>query len=217
KATDNAGASTLSAPVGITVDAAVSGATVTLQDGLGGYGGTRDTYLDSYNANYAWGSATQLLEYGGNYGDLVRFAVFASEGGPVPNGATITSAVLSLYKESAYDQVYELRRVLKDWAEGQATWNKADGLTPWAVAGAKGLGSDIDTVVAATASVGWNPGWANFDVTSSVAAMSGGQANYGWAFRATSGTSALKRFTAREGSIPGNRPKLVIQYIDTDP
>jgi hypothetical protein len=50
-----------------------------------------------------------------------------------------------------------------------------------------------------------------------VAAMSGGQANYGWAFRATSGTSALKRFTAREGSIPGNRPKLVIQYIDTDP
>jgi len=215
KATDNAGASTTSAAVNIVVDAAVGSGSVTLQDGAGGYGGTRDTYLDSYNVNHVWGNATQALDYGGRYADLVRFAVFVSEGGPVPDGATITSARLSLYKESSYDQAYQLRRVLKDWAEGQATWNKADGLTPWAVAGANGEGSDIDTAVAATASVGWNPGWVSFDVTSSVAAMSAGLPNYGWKLKPVSGTSALKRFTAREGSNPDRRPTLVVSYVTT--
>jgi hypothetical protein len=212
RATDNAGASTLSAPVNVTVDPPVGSGTVTLQDGAGGYAGTRDTYLDSYNVNHVWGSATQILEYGGNYGALVRFAVFVSEGGPVPDGATITSATLSLYKQTAYDQAYELRRVLKDWAEGQATWNKADGLTPWAVAGAKGLGSDIDTAVAATASVGWNPGWVDFDVTSSVAAMSAGLPNYGWKMQGTGGTLALKRFTAREAADFSHRPVLAVSF-----
>jgi hypothetical protein len=212
RATDNAGASTLSAPVNVTVDPPVGSGTVTLQDGAGGYAGTRDTYLDSYNVNHVWGSATQILEYGGNYGALVRFAVFVSEGGPVPDGATITSATLSLYKQTAYDQAYELRRVLKDWAEGQATWNKADGLTPWAVAGAKGLGSDIDTAVSATASVGWNPGWVDFDVTSSVAAMSAGLPNYGWKMQGTGGTLALKRFTAREAADFSHRPVLAVSF-----
>jgi hypothetical protein len=203
--------------VNIVVDAAVGSGSVTLQDGAGGYGGTRDTYLDSYNVNHVWGNGTQMLDFGGTYGDLLRFAVFVSEGGPVPDGATITSATLSVYKQTAYDQAYELRRVLKDWAEGQATWNKADGLTPWAVPGAKGMGSDIDTAVAATASVGWNPGWVNFDVTSSVAAMSAGLSNFGWKMQGKSGTSALKRFTAREGSNPDQRPKLVIQYVSASP
>ncbi|MEO6929208.1 MAG: Ig-like domain-containing protein, partial [Casimicrobiaceae bacterium] len=190
QATDNGGASTTSAGVSITVDPAAGSGTVTLQDVSGGYGGTRDTYLDSYNPGYAWGTANQMLEYGNNYADLVRFAVFVSEGGPVPNGATITSATLSLYKQGAYDQSYQLRRVLKDWVEVEATWNKARASTPWAVAGANGVGSDIATGIEATGSVGWNPGWLNFDVTAGLSAMSTGTANYGWKLQPVSGTLA---------------------------
>jgi hypothetical protein len=69
--------------------------------------------------------------------------------------------------------------------------------------------------VAATASVGWNPGWVNFDVTSSVAAMSAGLANYGWRLKPVSGTSALKRYSARESGDASHRPKLAISYVAT--
>jgi len=212
KATDNGGASTTSAGVSITVDAAAGSGTVTLQDASGGYSGTRDVYLDWFNPGYAWGQANRMLEYGTAYADLVRFAVFVSEGGPVPDGATITSATLSLYKQSAYDQSYQLRRVLRDWVEGQATWNSARTGTPWAVAGASGVGSDIGAGVEATASIGWDPGWVNFDVTAGVSAMSTGVANYGWKLQPVSGTSALKTFTSREGATPSQRPKLVVSY-----
>jgi hypothetical protein len=217
KVTDNAGASTTSAPVTVTVDAAAGSGTVSLQDAAGGYGGTRDTYLDSYNKGTAWGHATQMLEYGGSYTDLVRFAVFASEGGPVPDGSTIVSATLSLYKQSSYDQKYQLRQVLKDWVEGEATWNQARAGVAWATAGAKGVGSDISTAVSATGSVGWNPGWVTFDVTADVAGMSAGAANNGWKLEAVSGTQGLKSFTSREGTATGNRPALVVVYTSGQP
>jgi hypothetical protein len=217
KALDNAGASTVSAVVTVTVDAAAGSGTVSLQDATGSYSGTRDTYLDSYNKGTSWGRAAQMLEYGGSYTDLVRFAVFASEGGPVPDGSTIVSATLSLYKQSSYDQKYQLRQLLKDWVEGEATWNQSRAGVAWATAGAKGVGSDISTAVSATGSVGWNPGWVAFDVTADVAGMSAGAANDGWKLEAVSGAQGLKSFTAREGTTTGNRPKLVVVYTAAQP
>ena len=101
-AVDNGGAITTSSPVSLTV---TTGATVTLQDGVSGYAGTRDTFLSSSNINGNYGTAQSLLE-GNGYTYLFRFAIFQSEGGPVPNGATIVSATLSLYKSSAYDYTY---------------------------------------------------------------------------------------------------------------
>ncbi len=56
-----------------------------------------------------------------NYTPLIRFAVFQSEGGPVPNGATIQSATLQLYKQY-YDDTVRLNALLKPWVENQATW-----------------------------------------------------------------------------------------------
>jgi hypothetical protein len=47
--------------------------------------------------------------------------------------------------------------------------------------------------------------------------MSAGLSNFGWKMQGKSGTSALKRFTAREGSNPDQRPKLVIQYVSASP
>jgi hypothetical protein len=47
--------------------------------------------------------------------------------------------------------------------------------------------------------------------------MSAGLPNYGWRLKPVSGTSALKRFTAREGSSPDQRPRLVIQYVSPGP
>jgi len=209
-ATDNVGA-TATASVSITVVTAGSGGTVTFQDGLNGYTGTRDTYLSGWSVNENNANATTLYSSGA-YTDLVRFAVFASEGGPVPNGATITSAQLSLYKTSSYDYVFQARRMLKDWVEGEATWNRPRIGATWTVAGAGGSGTDYASVVDATAAVGFAPGWLAFDVTTGVQAMSSGQVNYGWRLLGVSGNSNEKQFASSEYATQSLRPKLTISY-----
>jgi hypothetical protein len=210
-AVDNAGASTTSSPATLTVTAS-GGATVTLQDGLNGYAGTRDAYLSSWYPTSNLGTATELLE-SGNYADLVRFAIFQSEGGPVPNGATIVSATLSLYKSTYYDYTYQVSRMLRDWSESQVTWNSWRSGQPWSAAGAMGSGTDYASVADATAVAGWAPQWVTANVTTGVQAMAAGQPNNGWRLLRVSGNGNDKKFWSREYNGDQTlRPKLVVQY-----
>jgi hypothetical protein len=214
-AVDNLGAATTSASVTVTVTSATGSATVTLQDGLGGYSGTRDTYLYEFHSNINFGSKTFLEDKAttSRFRSMVRFAVFASEGGPVPDGATIVSATLSLYKFSSYDYIYRLRPLLTNWVETQATWQLSRTGVPWGAAGATGVGTDLATTYDAQASAVWNPGWVAFDVTNGIKAMATGRTNYGWLLEPVSGNSNLKEFQSREYTKdPTLRPKLVITY-----
>jgi hypothetical protein len=93
-----------------------------LQDGLDGYSGTQDTHLYYTDHWLNFGSATGKE----NYSILVRYAIFQSEGGPIPNGANIKSAILSLYKYLPYYHTFQANRLLKDWREMEASWDKAN-------------------------------------------------------------------------------------------
>ena len=212
-ATDNQGASTNSAAVTINVTSNVGSGTVTLQDGQDGYGGTRDNYLSAWDKNENNGAKGYLYDSGA-YVDLVKFAIFQSEGGPIPDGATITSAQLSLYKVSDYNYSYEARRMLVDWVEGEATWNRPRLGAGWSVAGAGGVGTDYAAEVDATASVGFAPGWLAFDVTTGVQTMSSGTPNRGWRLKGISGNNNEKRFASREYATQAQRPKLVVSYVN---
>ncbi len=215
---DNSGAQTVSEPVAITISggSAPGGATVLLQQGANDYTLTADTYLSTYHRTTKFGSATMLQDTASNYSGLVRFAIFQSEGGPVPNGATIQSAKLSLYKYTSYDVTYDLLRILPDWNEGAATWNQRLASTPWSSGGANGAGGDIAAAADATASVGWAPGWIEFDVTAAVQQMSSGLAggNFGWRLKAVAGNIGnTKRFySSNYAADPDLRPKLLITY-----
>ena len=215
-ATDDQGASTTSAVVSITVAPASGGAgTITLQRGAGP-SVVSDTYLSTYHKTLSFGANTILLDKLSDYPSLMRFAIFQSEGGPIPNGTNIKSATLSLYKYSSYDMVFAVHRLRLDWSESSATWNLRQSGLPWTTAGANGLGTDIALTPDAMAATDFNPGWINFDVTSSVQEMSLAPtlANYGWRLKGVSGsTTALKKFYASEfAGTPSLRPKLVITY-----
>lgn len=215
-ATDDRGASATSAVVSLSVSPASGGAgPVTLQRGAGPYA-VADTYLSAYHTTLNFGASSNVQDQYSNYSSLMRFAIFQSEGGPVPNGANISSATLSLYKYSSYNMVYAVHRVLLDWSESGATWTQRSPGLGWSTLGANGLGSDIAATPDASAATDFNPGWINFDVTASVQAMSQAPtpANYGWRLKGVSGyTSALKKFYASEFiSTPSLRPKLVITY-----
>ena len=161
-AVDNVGGMKASVPVGITVSAQLT--TATLQRGLNAYAGVTDTFLNAYDPVRPYGASSQLLLDPANYTPLVRFAIFQSEGGPVPNRAVIQSATLELYKQF-YDDPLRLNALLKPWVEGQATWTESQTGTAWSASGAAGAGTDYDVAADALVSGDWNPGWVAFDVT----------------------------------------------------
>lgn len=217
RAVDNAGATTSTAAVPITVTSSGTGtpATITLQRGLNGYSGAADTTLSSFSfqttTNY--GTRASLTEYLKGYTNLIRFAVFQSEGGPVPNGATIQSARLEIYKE-VYNYTYRLHPLLKPWEELQATWINARSGSAWASPGASGAGTDYSTTPDAQITVSWDAGWMNFDVTAAAQAMSAGRPNFGWRLVGVSGyDGSIRYFRSSDHATASFRPKMTITYV----
>jgi hypothetical protein len=213
-ATDDRGGQATSAPVSVSVVAPGAVTTVTLQRGTPG-AAVSDLYLSSYHKTDNFGAIYELIDQQSLYTPMVRFAIFQSEGGPIPNTARITSAVLSVYKYSEYQATYGVHRVLQDWSETSATWAQRLPGVAWKTAGANGAGFDYTAVADASLSVGYDPGWLDFNVTNAVNAMKSQQpsANFGWRLKATSGVGSLKRFyTSDFAASPALRPKLVVTY-----
>lgn len=203
--------------------------TVTLQNGTNGYAGTTDDWiLYSSGANVNQGTISDLdIRNTNTDRTLIRFAIFASEGGPVPNGVTITSATLSLYKYNGPDAVIQATRLLRNWTETGVTWNTTGTGTPWTVPGAGGVGTDVvssadgqGSIADATANnctAAPYPAacWLNIDVTSGVQAFSTGTANDGWLLTQVSSSAIdqYKDFNSKDNNnFPALRPKLTITY-----
>jgi len=211
---DNQSASQISSVVNIQVVQA-NGGTVVLQDGLNGYAGTRDTSLAGNAKDVNYGSNPSLIDLYIYYANMVRFAIFNREGGPVPDNAVITSASLELYKSSSYSLTLSAYRMLCDWQEKQATWNSCRTGVPWATGGAFGVGTDYVATADGSGLAAWDPGWVKINVTQGLGAMQAGAPNYGWRLRRSSGDDInIKYYYAREYINSATlRPKLTVNYV----
>ena len=209
-AVDNAGGMTQSSPISVTVSAPLTARV--LQRGLNGYTGVEDTYLDAYQPSAATGSADPLYVDADHYVPLVRFAIFQSEGGPVPDGAVLQSATLSLYKQY-YPATFELNAMISDWDEQQATWNQRSSGIPWASPGAGAPGVDYVAAGDATVDAPFDPGWLDFDVTDRVQQWSNGSPNHGWRITQVDTGAGSKTFYSSEHAADATlRPKLTLVY-----
>jgi PKD repeat protein len=205
-------------------------ATLVLQQGLNGYTGTSDSKIAAAKPTTNVGAdSVNALIVDTSTALLVRFAIFQSEGGPLPNNASIVSATLSHYKTSGPDAVFKANRVLKNWTELGVTWTLTGTGASWSTAGvfsgdilstADGQGSlvllpntacDVDT--------GWSDScWLNIDVTAGVQAFQAGTPNFGWKLSfvsTTSDPSIPKDLYAKEITCCNRevrRPKLTISY-----
>ena len=211
-ATDNTNMTAVSAATQFNVTPPGAGDLIVLQDGLDGYSGTTDTYLDGFHTTFPKGSLGVLNSIANQFNPLVRFAIFDNEGGPVPEGAIITYAALALYKSSYYDYTYRAHPALIDWVENEATWIEAADGIPWHAPGAAGVDSDYAATSSPGAPTGWDPEWVVLDVTDAVDSMSlGEQSNYGWQLLGT-GVNYHKIFRSSEYSAdPALRPKLILE------
>jgi len=217
RVTDMGGLSTLSPSVSVQVVPASGGGTtlsVVLQQGLDGYTGARDATVYRYWPTTKLGTRESLTEQSGDYVPLVRFAVFAREGGPVPDNATIVSAQLQLYKSNVYAATFSATRLLCDWDETNVNWVQCRNGLNWTSAGALSVGADLVSAPDATAAVPWGAGWLSLDVTSGLQVVQAGAPNHGWRLRRTAGDSINeKTFRSREYSAnAAQRPKLSITY-----
>ena len=179
--------------------------TVTFQEGVDGYGGTVDTFLQEAQPDADNATAPTLnVDTNDPQGSgqavqaLLRFeGVVGGNGGQIPLGARVTSATLALQTTNDGDGA-ELYPMLVDWSDADS-WVSLGG----------GVQTD-GTQAATTPDVTPGPvalGTTTVDVTASVARWVDGDANYGWLFRAT-GSDGWD-FSSAEGATP---PQLSVTF-----
>ncbi len=191
--------------------------TVTFRQGVNGYAGTADTYID-VAAPTTDNSAALLLTTDGppdatdERQILIRFDnIFGTCAGRIPPGSTITSATLTVNVSNAYLLVDYVRfhRMMQTWnatgtwnTYGDPPWNTTDGIQA----------DDFDAVQDADVAVNNIPiGLQSITVTTSLQAWADTPAsNFGWVLRA--GTADSLAFDSSEVTTAGNRPLLTVVF-----
>jgi CSLREA domain-containing protein len=178
------------------------------QEGVDGYTGTQDTYVEDSTPSTAYGSATTVLTDDGSplAQGLLKFDnLFGSGVGQIPLGATINSASLSFYvtQRDVADTV-SLYRMLSTWSES-STWNTLG-------TGVQTDGSEAASTAETSFSAG-TTGWNTLNgLAATVQAWADGAANHGWAFITQNPGADNWTFASSEYGTVNLRPYLVINY-----
>jgi len=192
-----------------------SATTVVLQQGLNGYQGTDDSFLDSWYPDTNYGPVwSAVVRSGGVKRPVIRFDLST-----IPAGATVSNATLELFSDNTYGSAgtpltvaaHVLRRL---WQENQATWHQAAGGQNWGTPGADNIVSDRSDVVVAAATVSALGTWYTWDVTAAVQGwVADRNSNKGLILIGSSDqTTEFRFFSSEYGSTNTFRPKLTISY-----
>jgi len=116
---------------------------VTFQQGNAGYAGASDTFLDRWNSEENYGNRGDLAIREGMDTSLLRFDHL---GLLLPEGSEVRGAQLRLYVTFGGNNAeLSCYRMLRSWAESEATWRQARTDDPWAEPGAEGAGLDRES------------------------------------------------------------------------
>lgn len=212
----------------VTFTASLSGAVYpvvidpTFSSQPGATGNDTMTHEGAGNVNWGSGGTFALNTAAGQRRiGLIRFDLSGME-----SGATITSATMGLYNESAISgktiTVYPILTANSSWGEGVSTWNyeSTTDSSRWAGDAASNGGTDAGCSVSGTdyraSSIGSFTLAASSLNTFALAAADVqtwyGGSNYGMAVVKTTADSDIPSFTTSEGSTAGNRPNISIEY-----
>jgi hypothetical protein len=201
--------------VQITVEAPAQGpTTVSFQDGVGGYAGTRDTMIRAQNLTSNYGTLN-LLEADGSpdIASLLSWDVSS-----IPAGSTVLSATIEIFVTNTTSDGYSLLAMERAWRELEATWSQGGAGLPWSSAGAAATGDR------AAASLGVvSPGsTGRYIITLNAAGVAAVQRwiddptrNFGVVIQNYASASNGFDFRSREAADVSQRPKLSITYQST--
>jgi SdiA-regulated len=180
--------------------------TVTIQQNVGGYTGTYDTYLRESRPTTQYGTATTVISDGVDSSGLkiqglLEFSnIFGDGPGQIPLGSTITSATLTLTLSDGTTSPVQFYRMAENWAAVPSwTWDSFGG----------GIQTDgVEALAAADVSLaGLGTGAQTINVLQSLQAWSGGAANYGWLLSIAGSDGFI--FSSSEGTAA---PVLTVTY-----
>ena len=178
--------------------------TESFKDGVGGYNGTVDTYIDNTNPNSSFGAESSILwdSFPSEYTGFIHFDnLFVSEGGPIPDGAYILLATLTYYVFNSGNDA-NVSEVLISW-DNSLTWSQFD------------FSNDIGNFIGLAES-GTQYSFESIDVTSSLTTWSTNPPlNNGWIFQFT-GSDGCDVYSSEWTNL-NQRPELTIQYSDNFP
>lgn len=119
-------------------------ATVTLQEGVNGYSGTTDSYLDAWAASTGYGGAAQVRLRSPNVKNgVIRFDLSSVPAQALNNG--LRGAALSVnlsYNGNGNPSYFQAYKLNRPWVENQTTWERASSGQPWSLPGANGIPGD---------------------------------------------------------------------------
>ena len=180
-----------------------------------GYDSVLDAYISrdgDLTTNYG---ADPLVTVGSN--DM-RAALLRFDLSRIPPWATVQSAQLSLYTDSAgngYPMGMGAHRLLRDWTEMGATWMQTEDGVPWASAGANGLGVDRVATTTAAITVSTLGDWYNLNITDMARAwVAAPEQNFGLILKGIGGPQVSYDFVSSQylGQGAALRPKLTLIY-----
>lgn len=180
-----------------------------------------DTYINANAVSTNFGTAS-VISVGEDsttvdrYRTLIKFDL-----SNIPVNARIISATLSLrvaVDRSTNARDYKVWRLLKNWIEGQATWNIYSTGNNWDTAGAGNTASDHDGSIAwattnfgASEAVGTDKTFA-LNVTEFTKWINGSYPNYGLLIKAETETNDAYAFDSSSHATEANRPKLTVVW-----
>ncbi|MGZ5586575.1 MAG: DUF4347 domain-containing protein [Methylobacter sp.] len=189
-------------------------ATATFQDGVSGYTGTTDTYLDSTlsGTNYGASGTLQIITpllLGSTQQSLISFDLSS-----IPAGSIVTSASVTFTASSAIAVLpsVDMYKMLSSWSESTSTWSR--------------LGNGVSTdnsEASSTADASWGAllglnGTATFSGASLASTaqswINNPASNNGWLL--TAGITSVQFYSSEEATI-AYRPQLSITYTAPTP
>ena len=194
-----------------------SAETVSFQQGVNGYAGTQDTFLQQHpsGAGTNRGTASSLAwdddnpsGTGFDIYTLLRFdSIFGKGAGQIPLGAQITEATLFLTISDTGDDGV-VHRLLSPWDEASTFNSFCGGLCDEGTE----YGPQVGLVPSGTS------GTAQVNVTRSVQSWSDGATNYGWMIRpAAEYYRGGGHARSSEYATLAERPQLVVRYNEGPP
>ncbi|MBM3189489.1 MAG: DNRLRE domain-containing protein, partial [Chloroflexi bacterium] len=169
-----------------------------------------DTYLNQWYTDENYGAEQKIrVRQGDIMSGLIRFDLSA-----LPPDTPVYGAYLHLYiversnTGDMYARVYGVRR---HWADSEATWQRADRLTPWSQPGCNGAGVDRDPEYVASALMRGEKVWVSLDVTALAKRwVADPEANHGLLIKGDGGVSVQYGFASAEYENADLRPQLVV-------
>lgn len=175
------------------------------------YSGTRDATITSNSSSANFGFVT-TLDVDGNPDEATLLRWDVSQ---IPPGSVIQSAAISINLSDTTVSEIEIYELLRDWDEGQVTWQQPRGGSPWQTSGAQGSadrGSSVLGGVVAPA-----PGPITFELTSAgidavQSWVNNSATNFGVIIQDYDNYDGIA-FASREASTQAARPKLTVTYL----